>query len=114
MVSCSKKEKKNEIGNGYSIQYEFVEQPKLGTVVLKINVYDTKNNLINDANIFVGYDMPSMRGYHATLPTKVYPNNSNNYLHPINFVMRGKWEITLDFRNNDGKSFHKEIINVNI
>jgi hypothetical protein len=78
---------------GYYMKYEWVNQPKMGSVVLKVNVFDKNNNKF-DTKVFVNYDMPSMRGHHSTTE-QMKQNNKGDYLLPVNFVMQGDWEVII-------------------
>ncbi|GMO57334.1 MAG: hypothetical protein Ta2D_03090 [Rickettsiales bacterium] len=113
LIACGKKDVDNiNIGNGYSFKYEFAAKPQLGTTPLKINVFKDKKKS-NDLKVIVSYDMPSMRGHHATPPSSLTANSNNDYLLPVNFVMRGGWEIVIEFSEGDNL-LHKETILLNL
>lgn len=54
--------KKYELGDGNYIVYDFSEKPKMGTVILKIQVFNKKGEQITPYLIKGRSDMPSMRG----------------------------------------------------
>jgi hypothetical protein len=108
-----KEKKQYKIDDNYSFVYQFAKKPKMGTAVLKVSVFDKAGKKVKDLDIFGSYDMPSMRGHHATGPDKIKTNKKNDYLMPVNFVMPGGWEIVLTFQK-DGKSVYDGIILVNI
>ncbi|OGD26619.1 MAG: hypothetical protein A2Y56_09725 [Candidatus Aminicenantes bacterium RBG_13_63_10] len=94
--------KRVELDGGLSFTYEFSEKPKLGMVVLKIQVFDKKKNKISPFIITGRSDMPSMRGAHDSGEQEFKLNKMNNYLLPMNVVMPGDWEVRLTFLR-DGK-----------
>ncbi|MDR3238260.1 MAG: FixH family protein [Spirochaetia bacterium] len=108
------KEGKNTAINAqYSFTYEFPEKPKLGTYVLRVNVFKGKEK-VKDLIVLASYDMPSMRGHHGSgKPAPMQLNKQNDYLMPVNFVMRGKWEVVLSFQQN-GKELYNGIFLVEI
>jgi len=86
--------------------YNFSKKPKIGTVVLKINI---KNNSNNKIKIIGNYGMPSMPGSHDSGNMEFYVNNNGDYLLPINIAMPGKWRINLTFKNNNEEIFKGDI-----
>ena len=76
----------------FILTYEWPEKPKVGSYTLKVNIADRSGASVKDAEVFVSYDMPSMRGAHATTEA-MKQNARGDYLLPIHFVMRGDWEI---------------------
>lgn len=85
--------------NTYFI-YKFDRKPKMGTSVLKIQVFDQKGKRDTTLAITGHSGMPSMRGAHdATAAFKL--NKKGDYLMPVNVVMPGEWEIKLDFKQKE-------------
>jgi hypothetical protein len=78
-------------------KYSFASKPKMGTSILNVSVYDKKNRLSDDFEVFISADMPSMRGAHDSGDVKMKANKKGVLLTPINFVMPGVWEVTLKF-----------------
>ena len=105
---------KIKINERYSFQYEFPKKPRLGPTVLKINVFDATiskpDNKVTDLVILASSDMPSMRGHHTVPPKPVQTNKNNDYLFPIDLVMRGEWEIVLSFQENDKEIYSGVIL----
>ncbi|MFV0626238.1 MAG: FixH family protein [Alphaproteobacteria bacterium] len=95
----------------YSLKYEWPEKPKVGDHVLKVRVFEDKE-MVSDVDVLVSYDMPSMRGHHDTT-AKMLKNKKGEFLLPINFAMRGGWEIILTAQK-DGKEVAKETILLDI
>jgi len=88
------------VGNGdYTLKYEWPEKPKVGDYILKVNLVDKTGASVEGADIIASYDMPSMRGAHATTET-MKRNARGDYLLPIHFAMRGDWEIVLSARKD--------------
>ncbi|MDR0645432.1 MAG: FixH family protein [Elusimicrobiota bacterium] len=108
-----KEKKQYNIDDNYSFTYQFPKKPKMGTAVLKISVFNKEGKKVKDLDIFGSYDMPSMRGHHATGPDKIKTNKKNEYLMPVDFVMPGDWEIILTFQK-DGQNIYTGEISVNI
>ncbi|GBR72742.1 hypothetical protein NO1_0238 [Candidatus Termititenax aidoneus] len=100
---------KIKINERYSFQYAFPKKPRLGTTVLKINVFDAAisatDNKVTDLTILASSDMPAMRGNHTTPPKPVQTNKKKDYLFPVDLVMRGEWEIVLSFQE-DGREIY--------
>jgi hypothetical protein len=96
----------------YVIKYEWPEKPKVGNYTLKINLTDRTGTSVRNAEVKVSCDMPSMRGHHAT--TKIMKQNvKGDYLLPIHFAMRGKWEIVVS-AEQDGNVIAIQTILLNI
>ncbi|MCR4397146.1 MAG: FixH family protein [Candidatus Saccharicenans sp.] len=90
--------KKNPLSDvGYFI-WEFNQTPKMGTVILKVEVYNQKEEKVSHLQIDGRSDMPSMRGHHDSGEVAFKVNNQGSYLLPVNIVMPGDWEVILTFR----------------
>lgn len=96
----------------YLLKHEWPEKPKIGSYTLKVNLADKAGAPVNGAEVVVSYDMPSMRGHHATTET-MKQNAAGDYLLPINFVMGGDWEIIISARK-DGSEIAAETILLDI
>jgi len=87
--------KKVPIGNGAYLIYGFDEKPKMGMVIMKVEVYtpdgkrDTALELLGDSG------MPSMRGAHETGDQPFKISKKGDYLLPVNIVMPGDWEVRI-------------------
>ncbi len=80
--------------------YKFVEQPKLGTAILKVQVFDKNGQRLTDLEVKGNYGMPSMPGAHDSGDVSFKLNKKGDYLLPVNIVMTGGWEIKLTFFKN--------------
>lgn len=52
-----------------SFNYSFVEKPKVGDVIMKIKLSEPADSI----QAFAEYDMPSMRGHHASGKIQTQP-----------------------------------------
>lgn len=105
-----KADTKVEINNEVSFVYNFVERPKVGDVILKIQLNNHKGD---DIKVYTEYDMPSMRGHHASGKVEFKRNRAGDYVLPIHFAMPGDWEIKLYFEQ-DEKEIYSGVINLDI
>ncbi len=93
--------KKNELpGDRYFI-WEFTQTPKMGTVILRLQIFDRNGERITGLKVDGRSDMPSMRGHHDSGEVAFRLNNRGVYLLPLNIVMPGDWEVILTFKDND-------------
>jgi hypothetical protein len=86
-------------GGGYLI-YEFDKKPKLGPVILKVEVYTADGKKDTSLEILGDSDMPSMRGAHETGDQPFKLSQKGVYLLPVNIVMPGDWEIRLTLKKD--------------
>jgi hypothetical protein len=93
--------KKVPIEGGYLI-YGFDKKPKLGTVIMKVEIFtgDGKKTTSLEAKADAG--MPSMKGAHETGDRAFSVSKKGDYLLPISIVMPGDWEIRLTL-SKEGK-----------
>jgi len=89
--------RKYEIGDGNYLTYNFSEKPKMGTVILKIQIFNKKGEQITPYLVKGRSDMPSMRGAHDSGDVEFKLNRKNDYLLPVNIVMPGDWEVRVTF-----------------
>jgi hypothetical protein len=88
------------IDKDHYIIYGFDKKPKLGTIILKIEVFakdvskDTTFEVLGDSG------MPSMKGAHETGEQPFRLSNKGAYLLPVNIVMPGDWEIRITIKKN--------------
>jgi hypothetical protein len=105
--------KKVQIGNGYYIIYGFDKTPKLGTVIMKVEIFTKEGKKDTSFEVKAEADMPSMRGAHATGDRPFVLSKKGDYLLPINIVMPGDWEIKLTVMR-DGKIVARGRYNFNV
>ena len=70
-----------------SFNYAFVEKPKVGDVIMKIKLSQPADSI----QAFAEYDMPSMRGHHASGKVAFKRNRAGDFVLPIHFAMPGDW-----------------------
>jgi hypothetical protein len=89
--------KKCWIGEVYYFVYEFDRTLKMGTAILKIQLFDKDGKRVTDLDITGQSEMPSMRGAHDSGEVAFKLNKKGDYLLPVNIVMPGDWEVRLTF-----------------
>jgi hypothetical protein len=107
------------INDSYSFKAEFAEKPKIGESVLRITLWDKDGKQVTDLEITGSYDMASMQGQHSMAPKTVLTSQRGFYLFPVNFAMRGKWQVVLVFKQknsdkNTAAELYTAIIEVGI
>jgi hypothetical protein len=93
---------KVQIGNDYYLIYGFDKKPKMGTVIMKVQVYNSRGEKDTSVEILGDSGMPSMRGAHETGDQPFKLSQKGEYLLPVNIVMPGEWEVRLTVKK-DGK-----------
>lgn len=93
------------IGNDKYMIYGFVEKPKMGSVIMKIEVFNNKGE--KDSSVAITADswmpsMPSMGTGHDTFKL----SKKGDYLVPVNITMPGDWEIKIIIAK-DGKVIYR-------
>lgn len=102
--------KKNELPDGRHFIWEFNQTPKMGTVILRVQIFDQNNKQISNLKIEGRSDMPSMRGHHDSGDVAFKLNHQGIYLLPVNIVMPGEWEIILTFKEGDRVIYRGRIL----
>lgn len=83
--------------------YGFAKSPKLGTTVMRVEIF-TREGARDTSFVVQGdADMPSMRGVHRAGDKDFSISNKGVYLLPVRLVMPGDWEVSFIFLKN-GKS----------
>lgn len=85
--------KKVAIGNGYYLIYGFDKKPKLGTVVMKVEIFTAEGKKDTSLQIKADAGMPSMSGAHETGDKPFVLSRKGDYLLPVSIVMPGDWEV---------------------
>jgi hypothetical protein len=86
---------KVSIGDGFYLIYGFDKPLKMGTVIMKVEIFTGEGKKDTSLEVKADADMPSMRGAHATGDRAFKLSNKGDYLLPISIVMPGGWEIKL-------------------
>ena len=87
--------KKVPIGNDYYLIYGFDKKPKLGTLIMKVEIFTKEGKKDTSLEVKAEAGMPSMKGAHETGEQPFKLSKKGDYLLPINIVMPGDWEIRL-------------------
>lgn len=104
---------KVQIGSGYYMVYGFDKKPKLGTVIMKVDIFKGEGERDTSFQVKGDSGMPSMRGAHETGDRAFQLSRKGSYLLPIDIVMPGDWEIRLTILK-DGKVFFRGRYNFDI
>jgi hypothetical protein len=87
--------KKVSMPDGYYFIYNFDKRPKLGTLIIKVEIFTKEDKKDTSFEIKADAGMPSMKGAHETGDRPFTLSKKGDYLLPINIVMPGDWEIRL-------------------
>ena len=87
--------KKVPVGSDHYLTYGFDKKPKLGTAIMKVEVFTMEGKKETSFEAKADAGMPSMRGAHETGERSFQISKNGDYLLPINIVMPGDWEIKL-------------------
>jgi len=87
--------KKVPIGSGYYLIYGFDKKPKLGTLIMKVEIFTDEGNKDTSFEVKADAGMPSMKGAHETGDRACKLSRRGDYVLPISIVMPGDWEIRL-------------------
>ena len=94
--------KKVTIGSDHYIIYGFDKKPKLGTIIVKVEIFTRDGNKDTSFEVLADSGMPSMKGAHETGEQPLQVSKKGAYLLPVNIVMPGDWEIRITIKK-DGK-----------
>ena len=92
--------RKVPLGKDHCFTYGFTQQPKLGTAVMRVEIFTLDGKRDTTFAIQGDADMPSMRGAHSSGPKAFALSNKGVYLLPVQLVMPGDWEIRFSFLKN--------------
>jgi len=87
--------KKVPIGSGHYLIYGFDKKPKLGTLIMKVEIFTREGKKDTSMDVKADAGMPSMKGAHETGDRPFKLSKKGDYLLPIDIVMPGDWEIRL-------------------
>jgi hypothetical protein len=87
--------KKVPIGSSHYLIYGFDKKPKLGMVIMKVEIFTTDDKKDTSFTVKGDAGMPSMKGAHETGEQAFSLSKRGDYLLPVNIVMPGDWEIRL-------------------
>ena len=101
--------KKCWIGDSLYFTYKFDKKPKLGTAILKVQLFDKKGARITNLDVVGISGMPSMGSAHDSGEVPFKLNKKGDYLLPVNVVMPGEWEVKLVFMKDKALVFRGRI-----
>jgi hypothetical protein len=101
------------IGSGCYLLYGFDKKPKLGTVIMKVEIFDGTGKKDTSFEVKADAGMPSMKGAHETGERSFRISKKGVYLLPVNIVMPGDWEIRLTVIKS-GKVFFRGRYNFDV
>jgi hypothetical protein len=85
--------------------FGFEKQPKLGTAIMKVEIFTLDGKRDRSFVVTGDVDMPSMRGAHSS--KKDFALSAKGlYLLPVQLVMPGQWEFRFTFAKNGTALFH--------
>jgi hypothetical protein len=87
--------KKVPMEGGYYLIYGFDKKPKLGTAIMKIEIFNEQGKKDTSFEAKADTGMPSMKGAHETGERGFSVSKKGDYLLPIPIVMPGDWEMRL-------------------
>ena len=87
--------KKVPVGSDYYLIYGFDRKPKLGTLIMKVEIFTKEGKKDTSIEVKADAGMPSMKGAHETGEQPFKLSKKGDYLLPINIVMPGDWEVRL-------------------
>jgi hypothetical protein len=89
--------KKVPLPGGYYATYGFDKKPKLGMLIVKVEIFSQDGKKDTSFELKGDSGMPSMKGHHDTGEQLFQLSKKGDYLLPVNIVMPGDWEIRLTF-----------------
>ena len=85
------------LGPAHYFTYAFAKPPKLGTSIMRVEIF-TRDGVRDTSFVVKGdADMPSMRGVHSSGDQDFALSNKGVYLLPVRLVMPGDWEVSFTF-----------------
>jgi len=97
--------KKCPMPEGYYFTYRFASRPKLGTAIVKIQVFDRAGRRTTGFSIKGNCGMPEMKGAHDSGEQDFKLSRKGDYLLPVDVVMPGEWKLNITFLKGK-KRFH--------
>jgi len=85
------------LGAGHYFTYGFTKPPKMGTAIMRVEIFSREGVRDTSFTVKGDADMPSMRGAHSSGDANFTISNKGLYLLPLRLVMPGDWEICFSF-----------------
>lgn len=102
----SKPGSKVTLDSDHYFTYGFVTPPKMGAVIMKVEIFTRDGKKDTSFTVKGDVDMPSMRGAHSTGDRDFSISEKGDYLLPVSLVMPGDWEFSFKFAKNDKTVLH--------
>ena len=103
-VVPAKQGKKNALDKEYYFTYSFDQRPVLGTLIVKVQVFDKNNKQASSFSVKGLMRMPEMQSMGDSGWLTFRKNKKGDYLSPYDLAMPGKYELELIF-NKAGKEY---------
>ncbi len=94
------------LDSDYYFTYGFDKKPKLGTAIMRVEIFSRDGKRDTSFVVKGDADMPSMRGAHAAGDKEFSLSSKGVYLLPVRLVMPGDWEVTFTFLKK-GKAVYR-------
>lgn len=88
------------LGPDHYFVYGFDKPPKLGTAIMRVEIFTRDGKRDRSFVVKGDADMPSMRGAHKSGDQEFSLSKKDVYLLPVRLVMPGDWEVTFTFLKN--------------
>jgi hypothetical protein len=85
----------------YYFTYGFDKLPKIGMVIMRVEIFTRDGKRDTSFVVRGDSDMPSMRGAHSAGEKEFSLSAKGVYLLPVRIVMPGDWEVTFSFVKKD-------------
>lgn len=89
--------KKVPLDAGHYFIYRFDKEPKIGTSIMRVEIFTADDKRDTSFVVRGDADMPSMRGAHSSGDKNFTLSTKGVYLLPVRLVMPGDWEIRFTF-----------------
>ncbi|MBT0664627.1 hypothetical protein KI809_09985 [Geobacter pelophilus] len=93
------------IGAGHYFIYGFTKPPKLGTPIMKVEIFTSDGKRDTSFTVKGDADMPSMRGAHSTGSKEFSLSAKGVYLLPVWLSMPGAWEFRFTLLKKGNEQF---------
>ena len=102
----TKSGEKIPIDADHYLTFGFDKPPKLGTAVMRVEIFSRDGKRDTSFTIKGDADMPSMRGAHSAGEKPYSLSAKGVYLMPVRLVMPGDWEVSFTIIK-DGKTIYR-------
>ena len=101
--------KPNPLPGGGWFTWKFSEKPKLGTIIVKVQVFGKDGGRETPYEIIGESGMPSMP-YHDSGPVKFQLNKKGDYLLPVDIVMTGEWSVLIRVKQENKEIYAGKVL----